>query len=355
LAQLRHTRIGNRVIIDTVPYDRLEPVRDLFERYALTHSVPPAAAQSADAYLEALRGAGTAPDYLAYHARRVHQGLHPASLLRGVLAGFRAGLREAFDRGPRDLRRVAPLALCRHELRVALRAAWLLRRSPFRPADWRPDRPFAFYPLHVDPESSTTVQSPLHTDQLGIIEAIAKNLPNGMPLLVKEHIPMLGRRPDGFYARLRRLPGVELCSPFERGADLVRDAALTAVISSTAGWEAIVLGRPTLVIAFPPYAMVNDGFIAEPELTRLGGAIRAALAGRPASERRLQAYVAAALEKSFACPTEVMWGQVSERTIRENPQVLREIVNGLRALAGRDGLSSDEMPKPVRSLAGNYS
>src|SRR3546814_17461782 len=80
-----------------------------------------------------------------------------------------------------------------------------------------------------------------------------------MPLLVKEHIPMLGRRPAGFYERLSRLPGVELASPFEQGAALARDAALTAVISSTAGWEAIVLGKPTLVIAFPPYSMVNDG------------------------------------------------------------------------------------------------
>ena len=355
LAQLRHTRIGNRVTIDTVPYDRLEPVREIFERYVLTPSAQPeAATREAEAYLTALRGAGAAPDYLAYHAQRVQQSLRPGQLLRGALASARTALGAALKRKPQDLRCVAPLTLGWHELQVARRAARLLRDDTFRPVGWRPTRSFAVYPLHVDPESSTTVQSPLHTDQLGIIEAIAKGLPNGMPLLVKEHLPMLGRRPPGFYARLRRLPGVELCSPFEQGAALVREATLTTVISSTAGWEAIVLGRPTLVMAFPPYAMVNDGFVAEPELTRLGGALRAALDCPPASERRLQAYVAAALESSFACPTDVMWRPVTEETVRENPQILQALVERLRALAKAGTGPRADLPQPMRR-AGNYS
>lgn len=332
-AQLRHTRIGDRVIIDTTPYDCLKPVAELFERFVLTRTVPPAAIQPAEAYLAALRNSTTVPDYLAYHSRRVQQALRPARLLRTALACLRAAAREAIAGQARDLRQPSPLALCRHELRTGLRTARLLRRGPFRPSGWRPARQFAFYPLHVDPEASTMVQSPLHTDQLAVIEAIVKSLPDGMPLLVKEHIPMLGRRPAGFYERLSRLPGVELASPFEQGAALARDAALTAVISSTAGWEAIVLGKPTLVIAFPPYSMVNDGFVGEPELTRLRSAITAALAAASASEQRLLAYVAAALQCSFACPTEIIWGRVTERTVAENPQVLAEMVGRLHALA----------------------
>ncbi len=335
-AQLRHTRIGNRVIIDTVPYDHLDPVRKLFEHYVMTKAMPVSAARSAEAYLARLRSIGTTPDYLAYHSRRVQDGLRSGQLLRTLLGGLRAALRESLSGERRALRRPAPLAVCRHQVQVSLRTASLLRRAPFRPAGWRPSGPFAFYPLHVDPEASTMVQSPQHTDQLAVAEAIAKSLPCGMSLVIKEHLPMLGRRPGNFYARLRRLPGVELCSPFEQGADLVRDASLTTVISSTAGWEAIVLGRPTLVIAFPPYAMLNDGFVAEPELARLGAAIRAALAGPPASERRLVAYVAAALECSFACPTEVVWGEVTGETIRQNPEILAQIVAHLQAVARPD-------------------
>jgi len=177
------------------------------------------------------------------------------------------------------------------------------------------------------------VQSPMHTDQSAVIEAIAKTLPGGMKLLVKEHLPMLGRRPAGFYQRLAGLPGVELVSPFENGTTLVRDAALTTAISSTAAWEAMVIGRPTLVIAFPPFTMVNDGFVAESDLTRLGGAIRQALAAAPASERRLLAYVAAVLGSSFECSTETLWGRVTAQTVRQNPQILAEMVRRLRDIA----------------------
>ncbi len=332
-AQLRHTRISNRVIIDTTPFDRLEPVRETFENHVLTGNLPPASRSAAETYLAAVRNAESAPDYLAYHSRRVRESLRPVRLLGNLLAALGSTLRESLRRQPRDLRRSADLARRLFELRAAVRTARLLQRGPFRPAGWRPQRSFAFFPLHVDPEASTMVQSPMHTDQLAVIEAIAKNLPDGMLLLVKEHLPMLGRRPPGFYRRLAQMPGVELASPFEQGTALVRDAALTAVISSTAGWEAVVFGRPALVIAYPPYAMINDGFVAAAELTGLGSAIRAALAAPPADERRLLAYVAAALDCSFECPTEVIWGNVAAETVTQHSQVLRSIVTRLRALA----------------------
>ena len=334
-AQLRHTRIGDRVVVDTSPYDRLEPVREAFERYVLTNDVPQGVRTAAESYLSAVRSSDSVPDYLAYHSRRVHESQRPSRLFRTLVATVGSALRESFIRQPRDLRRSSDLARNAFELRAALRTAALLRRGPFRPAGWRPPKAFALFPLHVDPEASTMVQSPMHTDQLSVIEAIAKNLPYGMPLLVKEHLPMLGRRPPGFYSRLARLPGVELASPFEQGTALVRDAALTTVISSTAGWEAVVLGRPALVIAYPPYAMINDGFVAASDLTRIGSAIREALASGPPSERRLLAYVAAALECSFECPTAVIWGEVTGKTIEDHPKVLSNIVCRLQAIARR--------------------
>ena len=335
-AQLRHTRIGKRVIVDTSPYDRLEPVRSTFETFVLTGAVPRELAGPAEAYLAAVRDAHSAPDYLAYHSRRVEERLRPSRQLREVSNSLRTAFQEVFGREIRCLRQPAPLALCHHEQQVARRTGNLLRHGPFRPTGWRPAGDFAFFPLHVEPEASTMVQSPNHTDQLAVIEAIAKNLPSGMRLLVKEHLPMLGRRPSGFYRRLQRLPAVELASPFEDGATLVRDAALTASISSTAAWEAMVIGRPTLIIAFPPFAMVNDGFVAETDLTRLGAAIRAALASPPADERRLLAYVAAALAHSFECPTETLRGPVTAETVRQNPQILAELARRLAALAQPD-------------------
>jgi hypothetical protein len=65
------------------------------------------------------------------------------------------------------------------------------------------------------------------------------------------------------------------------------------------------------------------------------GALREALAGPPASERRLLAYVAAVIDCSFDCPTEVLWGPATADTIRQNPRILAELVQRLRQVARR--------------------
>jgi hypothetical protein len=44
-----------------------------------------------------------------------------------------------------------------------------------------------------DPESSTMVLAEKHTDQMAVIEAIAKSMPVGMRLVVKEHIATIMR------------------------------------------------------------------------------------------------------------------------------------------------------------------
>ena len=69
------------------------------------------------------------------------------------------------------------------------------------------------------------VSAPMYTDQLAIVESLVKSLPLEMSLLVKEHVPMLGQRPAGFYARLKRMPGVNLVSPFENSCSLINRAA----------------------------------------------------------------------------------------------------------------------------------
>lgn len=334
-AQIRHTRIGARVIIDTSPFDDLEPVNDSFERILLTNQFPSGTKAAAEAYLSAARNEGSTPDYLDYHRHRVLDQQSLARLSRMAVTGLRAALRARAQPETHTLRCPAPLRHCAFEIAAAIRTRALLRRSPFSEPGDRPAEAFAFFPLHVDPESSTMVQSPMHTDQLSIVEAVAKSLPAGMPLLVKEHIPMLGRRAAGFYDRLTALPGVSLASPFDSGSALVRDAALTTVISSTAGWESMLFGKPTVIMGYPPYGMVNDGFVHCPDISRLPKAIEQALGQEPADERRLLAYVAAAFSQSIECPTAVLWGDVTAQSVAAHPHIPAKIAAALEEIAGR--------------------
>ena len=349
-AQIRHTRIGARVIIDTSPFDDLEPVNDLFQRILLTNQFPADTKAAAETYLAAARGGEAAPDYLGYHKRRVRNEQSPARLLRMAASCLGRSLREIATPGLREVRSPSPLSYGALEIRSALRARALLSRGPFHKVGYRPNGTFAFFPLHVDPESSTMVQSPMHTDQLALAEAVAKSLPAGMTLLVKEHIPMLGRRPAGFYKRLTALPGVVLASPFEQGSALVCEAALTTVISSTAAWEAMLFGKPTVIMAYPPFAMVDDGFVHCPDTTRLPQAIEQALRQQPADERRLMAYAAATFACSMDCATEILWGQATAQSVADQPQLLARILTELRKIAAQSAKTAGESPQDPRYL-----
>ncbi len=334
--RFNHTRIGKHMIIDDSPVDHLGPVRECFEAALAKSGLLEARMPAARQHIEAFRQNAASPDYLAVHKRRVARQQSLGHLVKTALAAAKTSAKIRLGRMELPLRKPTPLRQVAFTLESARRARRIARRGLFTKPGARPERPFAFYPLHVDPEAATMVLSHMLTDQLAVIEALSKSLPLGMRLLVKEHLPMLGQRPEGFYERLARIPGVVLASPQDSGTDLVREAALTATITGTAGWEAMLLRKPTLLFGAPPYAMVGDGFVHCTDLSSLPAAVDAALKLAPASEERLALYIAAVLEVSFPSGTDIIWEKVTEDTVRENPEFLEAVTSRLLAMAGRD-------------------
>jgi hypothetical protein len=107
-------------------------------------------------------------------------------------------------------------------------------------------RPFVFFPLHTEPEASVGQISPEFFFQHAAIAALARDMPAGTVLAVKETVAGVGRRPREFYDQLRDLKNVVLLDMREHGLDVVRKARLVATISGTAGMEAAILGRPVI-------------------------------------------------------------------------------------------------------------
>jgi hypothetical protein len=124
---------------------------------------------------------------------------------------------------------------------------------------------YVLYPIHFQPEASTLVQAPLYLDQAALIEDISKSLPVGYQLYVKEHVSNRGRRPLGFYERLRRTFGVRLLGPDEDTWALIRNASAIAVITGTVGWEGLLFGKP--VVTF------GDVFYNDCALTHRAGLV----------------------------------------------------------------------------------
>ena len=105
---------------------------------------------------------------------------------------------------------------------------------------------YILFPLHFQPEASTLVLAPYYLDQITLIEDIAKSLPVGYRLYVKEHGSSMGRRPKSYYDRIRAIYGVRLLAPEENTWDLIKGAAALAVITGTMGWEALLFERPVI-------------------------------------------------------------------------------------------------------------
>ena len=108
------------------------------------------------------------------------------------------------------------------------------------------DTRFILYALQVEPETNFQGFSPENFFQLSTIIALSRDLPAGVKLVVKEHLPAISRRPSHFYDQIRLLNNVIFVDPRSKGVDLVKASLAVATINGTVGQEAAVLGKPVL-------------------------------------------------------------------------------------------------------------
>ncbi len=122
------------------------------------------------------------------------------------------------------------------------------------------DEKFIYFPLHVEPERSLLLVAPFHTNQIEIITQIAKALPIGFKLYVKEHVGMsiYGWRERSYYQKILSLPNVCLIHPSVNSIDLLKKCSLVITIGGTTGVEAAFHLKPTVVFADVGYSMLSS-------------------------------------------------------------------------------------------------
>jgi len=136
-------------------------------------------------------------------------------------------------------------------------------------------KPFVYFPLHMEPEASLQLLSPECFAQLAVIAALARDLPAGVFLAVKETAAAIGRRPADFYAQIREFKNVIMLDPFEFGLEVVKKADVVATITGTGGFEGAVLGKPVITFGrrnlynfLPHVYQVDDMATLKPALNK---------------------------------------------------------------------------------------
>lgn len=177
---------------------------------------------------------------------------------------------------------------------------------------------YAYYPLHIEPEIAIMLYAPYYTNQLELIRASAHALPIDMLLYVKEHPGMVGYRTRKFYEELLEIPNVRLIAPGVSGTELSKRCSLTFTITSTAGWESLVLKKPVITFGDVYYNDVPGvarcrGFEELPYL------VQKQLVEWEHDEDTLLAYVSALLEDSVAADFSDFWNRAEAyKTIRDD-------------------------------------
>ena len=177
--------------------------------------------------------------------RRQFEFLKPRNLIRSSSWALKVALDYIKDQNKDDHTTVKPwhyiLDRVKRKTRVLVGFDDLYDEADFK-------ENFAFFPLHLEPEMSISLFAPFYTDQLWLAKQIARSLPAGFKLYVKEHPAMFGYRPRSFYRELKKIPCVRLIRPSQESFPLIKNAKLVITMNSTAGWEAILFKKP--VIAF---------------------------------------------------------------------------------------------------------
>lgn len=106
---------------------------------------------------------------------------------------------------------------------------------------------FVYFPLHLQPELTTSILGNGFTDQLKAIKHLSENLPKDVKIVVKENPKQNSfKRPPGYLKELTKIPNVILAPVNYPTINLVKKCKAVTTINGTVGWEAINLGKPVL-------------------------------------------------------------------------------------------------------------
>jgi len=111
------------------------------------------------------------------------------------------------------------------------------------------DNKFLYFPLQSEPEATILVNSPFYSNQIALIETIAKAIPIDLTLYVKEHPIQKEKlwRPIRDYMKILEIPNVKLLHPSVNSQKLLEKSQGVIAISGATGFEALFYQKPVIL------------------------------------------------------------------------------------------------------------
>ena len=325
LRRLQHTRIQNRVHLDKSYQGGLQIIREKF----LDDKIQPSleGLKKAKSHLDSFRKKPTLPEYSSFNHKKKAQPLK--KLITYIIYFFAYQLKLFL---PKTLKETITRDKLRHKQFYFFRSL-NSRFASYNFDEFDPNSNYIYFPLHVDPEASTMVLSPFHTNQLFVIESLAKNLPSNFNLVIKEHIPMIGFRPKGFYKKIQSFPRVKLINPSFDQFSIIKNANIVSAITGTAGLEGILLKKKVLLFEKEtPYSCLEESVIVESDYSKLNQRIRELIEMKPIEDDRVLRYLGFVFDESIEMNNSLLWGKYSEQPKEEKDTFIAELTEQMNIL-----------------------
>lgn len=201
--------------------------------------------------LETILQEKTKPPYMKWDYAKGSSGIIKRLAPKNLLKGFGDWLgprAQSYTMNPRVLpgNLYSPLAkFVRY--RNSVKAKRFLRKHVTQ-LDQIQEKMYAIYFLHVQPEITVEEMAFEYQDQVNTLRNILAYLPADMSLVVKEHTPMLGHRPQEVYRRLLHMPGIIIADSHEDSHELIVKASVVITLTGTVALEAMLYGIPAIVL-----------------------------------------------------------------------------------------------------------
>ena len=121
------------------------------------------------------------------------------------------------------------------------------------------DENFIYFPLHTEPESKILSTAPFFGNQINVIENVARSIPMGQILYVKEHPGQKSKiwRPIEDYEKILELPNVKLVHPNFNSQKLISNSNAVISITGSTGFEALFYRKPVILFSDEYYDVVS--------------------------------------------------------------------------------------------------
>jgi hypothetical protein len=162
-----------------------------------------------------------------------------------------------------------------------------------------PETPFVYYPLHVPADMALTLRSPEYLDQVATIDFLLRTIPDTHRLVVKEHPAQIGAIPAGrLFALARRFDNFVLLPPQTNNYAVLGRADAIVSVNSKSGAEAVLLGKPVVVMGDAFYRSCPLVFAVD-RLSDVPQRLREALRAQSFDPAKAAPYFETAWRKSF--------------------------------------------------------